>query len=138
MGCCAERFVCAQNGTIYLCGRSDGDPSRYFSGSVSHVGMWNTVLTPAQILNLYKTVVVSTASTFSSIPGSPAGAPAGAPLSGAAAPAIQAVQTFAAPQASVTQQLPATGPVSPLYWHLWATMSRLMALHIIHKMHLIM
>ena len=73
------------------------------------------MLTPAQILNLYKTVVVSTASTFSSIPDSPAGAPGGAPMAGAAAPTIQAVQTFAAPQASVSQQLPATGPVSTSY-----------------------
>lgn len=95
---------CAQNGTIYLCGRSDGDPTRSYSGAVSHLGLWNTVLTPAQILNLYRTVVVSTASTF----GAPASAPAGAQQ-------VAATMTAAAPVYSAgdtsSMQMPAPSPV---------------------------
>jgi hypothetical protein len=53
-----------QDGYIYLCGRADGDPSRFFSGSVTHLSLFNTVLTPAQIKNLYRAVVLSTFRTF--------------------------------------------------------------------------
>ena len=93
-----------QNGTIYLCGRSDGDPTRSYSGAVSHLGLWNTVLTPAQILNLYRTVVVSTASTF----GAPASAPAGAQQVAATMTAAAPVYGASGPSST---QMPAPSPV---------------------------
>ena len=95
-----------QNGTIYLCGRSDGDGSRSFSGSVSHVGLWDTVLSATQILNLYKTVVVNTASSFAS----PSGGPAGAPQAAGPSSRIAAAPGGAA--AAPALQLPAASPVS--------------------------
>ena len=101
---CLRLCSCAQNGTIYLCGRSDGDPTRSYSGAVSHLGLWNTVLTPAQILNLYRTVVVSTASTF----GAPASAPAGAQQVAATMTAAAPVYGASGPSST---QMPAPSPV---------------------------
>lgn len=98
-------LLAVQNGTIYLCGRSDGDGSRSFSGSVSHVGLWDTVLSATQILNLYKTVVVDTASSFAS----PAFAPAAAPR--AAGPSSQIAAAPGGPAAAPALQLPASSPV---------------------------
>ena len=96
-----------QNGTICLCGAADGDPMRSYSGAVSHLSLWNTVLTPAQILNLYRTVVVSTATTF----GAPANAPAGAQQ-------VAATMTAAAPvySASDTSSMQMPAPSAVRCW----------------------
>ena len=38
---------------IFLCSRSDADPERHFSGSITHLGLWSEALTPDQAwLNL--------------------------------------------------------------------------------------
>lgn len=34
---------------IFLCGRSDGDPRRYFSGSITHLAIWDLALTDTQV-----------------------------------------------------------------------------------------
>ncbi|KAK9797358.1 hypothetical protein WJX73_002152 [Symbiochloris irregularis] len=41
---------------IFLCSRSDEDTSRYFSGSLANLAIWNEPLTAAQVSALYNTV----------------------------------------------------------------------------------
>lgn len=90
MSCDDQTARAVQNGAIYLCGRSDGDPSRSFSGSVAHLSLFSTVLTASQIRDLYRTVLVDTLNAFRSQAAS-AGPPATAPLASGvfAAPGIQ-------------------------------------------------
>ncbi|BDA48704.1 hypothetical protein COCOBI_12-3860 [Coccomyxa sp. Obi] len=74
------RPIFFQGGYIYLCGRADGDPSRSFSGSVSHLSLFSTVLTATQIRDLYRTVLVDTLNAFRSQAAAALGpAPAAAP-----------------------------------------------------------
>lgn len=83
----------AQNGAIYLCGRADGDPSRSFSGSVSHLSLFSTVLSGAQIRDLYRTVLVDTLNTFRSQAAAVTGtAPAAAPIG--AVPQVRQIATL--------------------------------------------
>ncbi|KAK9917704.1 hypothetical protein WJX75_007350 [Coccomyxa subellipsoidea] len=92
------RPIFLQNGAIYLCGRADGDPTRSFSGSVSHLSLFATVLTAAQIRDLYRTVLLDTLNTFRSQAASPL---AGATPGPATAPVAGTPQTFAAPGVSL-------------------------------------
>ena len=39
---------------IHVCGRSDGEPTRVFDGSVAHLALFNTMLTDHQISMLYR------------------------------------------------------------------------------------
>lgn len=36
-------------GDMFLCGRADGEPSRHFSGSISHLAIFDAALTPLGI-----------------------------------------------------------------------------------------
>ena len=42
------------NGSIHICGRSDGDPGRIFDGSVAHLALFGSMLTDDQISTLYQ------------------------------------------------------------------------------------
>ena len=42
------------NGSIHICGRSDGDPARIFDGSVAHLALFGSMLTADQISTLYQ------------------------------------------------------------------------------------
>lgn len=35
---------------IFLCSRSDGEQKRYFHGSITHLALWSSALSPAQVL----------------------------------------------------------------------------------------
>ncbi len=36
------------SGDIYLCGRADGSRDRHYSGSISHLQIYDDILTPSQ------------------------------------------------------------------------------------------
>jgi hypothetical protein len=78
---CACTCPQTQGGAIYLCGRADGDPSRYFSGSLAHLALWDYVLRREQVTDLYRTVLLATLTDFKLRDANDAPAP------GAAAPA---------------------------------------------------
>lgn len=114
-----------QGGAIYLCGRADGDPSRYYSGAVSHVSIWDdAVLTRQQITDLYRTILLATLTDFKlrdANDAAPVGAPARAtylPAPGsstaqimAGAPQASATNYYMGSGASAPQQAPAAAPV---------------------------
>lgn len=70
-----------QKGSIYLCGRADGEPTRSFSGAVSHLSVYSTVLSATQIRALYRSVVLGTFAAWSAA-AAPIGAPGSAPSMG--------------------------------------------------------
>ena len=45
------------NGTIHLCGRVDKDADRHFGGSLSHLSLWDDVLSNEQVAKMYSTVM---------------------------------------------------------------------------------
>jgi len=40
-------------GAIYLCGRADNAPDRHFTGAVTHLALYNDILTPLEIRMLF-------------------------------------------------------------------------------------
>lgn len=113
------------NSTVYLCGRSDGAADRFFSGSVAHVGFWDSALDAAAASALFESVPL--AGSSSGAAGKAAKA-AAAEAAAAAAPASSSPMTSAgdsenpAVAAAVSEQPAATaattastaGPVSLL------------------------
>ena len=51
------------NSSIYLCGRSDGAADRFFSGSVAHVGIWDSAIDAAGAEALFGSVPVASSSS---------------------------------------------------------------------------
>lgn len=51
----SSAVICRQvgGGAIYLCGRADGAPDRHFTGSVTHLALYNEALTPLQIRMIF-------------------------------------------------------------------------------------
>eukprot|EP00958_Prasinococcus_capsulatus_P003937 scaffold364_cov401-Prasinococcus_capsulatus_cf.AAC.5 len=43
-------------GSVYLCGRSDEEPSRHFDGRIASMSMYDTALSQTQILKLYEDI----------------------------------------------------------------------------------
>ena len=73
------------NSSIYLCGRSDGAADRFFSGSVAHVGIWDSAIDAAGASALFESVPVASSSS---------GAAAKAAAEAAAASAASTSTTF--------------------------------------------
>ena len=48
----AGQPVLLSSADIFLCSRSDGSPDRYFSGSISHLALWNTALSGPEVRQL--------------------------------------------------------------------------------------
>lgn len=117
------------NSSIYLCGRSDGAADRFFSGSVAHVGFWDSALDAAAVSALFESVPLAGSSSGAAAKAARAASAAAASSAAGTAPASSSSSEISAddsgrpavaaavseqPAAPAAPAAAATGPVSLL------------------------
>ena len=108
------------NSSVYLCGRSDGAADRFFSGSVAHVGFWDSALDSAAASALFESVPLAASSSGAA---AKAAAAASASVSSSAAtdspePAVAAAVSEQPAGASISllaTSSPAAAPKKPVF-----------------------